>query len=64
MKITNTGKNEFTVYSQKGKPMGTYPTLLDAQKRVGEINHYMVSTQKKEDDRKKLNEEFGIDLNK
>ena len=64
MKIVNTGKNEYTVYAPTGRPMGTYPTLLDAQKRVGSINHYMVSTQKKEDDRKRINNEFGIDLSK
>lgn len=64
MKIVNTGKNEYTVYSQKGKPMGTYSTLLDAQKRVGDINHYMVSQDKKENDRKKLNKDFNIDLSK
>jgi len=64
MKITNTGKNEFTVYAPSGRPMGTYPTLLEANKRVGDINHYMVSQDKKENDRKKLNNEFGIDLSK
>lgn len=62
MKIANTGKNEFTVYSQKGKPMGTYSTLLEAHKRVGQINHYMVSTEKKENDRKALQDEFNVVL--
>lgn len=60
MKITNTGKNEYTVYSQKGRAMGTYPTLLEAQQRAGQVNHYMVSTQKKEDDREILKKEFNV----
>lgn len=62
MKIVNTGKNEYTVFSQKGHPLGTYPTLLEAHKRAGQVNHYMVSTQKKEDDREKLKQEFNIKL--
>lgn len=64
MKIVNTGKNEYTVYAPSGRPMGTYATLLEAHKRVGDINHYMVSQDKKEHDRMKLYEEFGIDLSK
>lgn len=60
MKVVNTGKNEYTVYSQKDKPMGTYSTLLEAHKRAGQVNHYMVSQDKKENDRISLQKEFDI----
>lgn len=38
--IKNTGKNEYTVVSQQTqKPMGTYSTYLEAQKRIIELTH-------------------------
>lgn len=39
-KIINTGKNEYTVVSQKTqKPMGTYSTYLEAQKKLIDLVH-------------------------
>ncbi len=60
MKIKRTGKNEYTVYSQKDLPMGTYKTLLDAHKRTVDVTFYMSSKDKKEKDTIALKEEFGI----
>lgn len=40
--IKNTGKNEYTVVSQKEqRPLGTYSTYLEAQKRLIDLTHYL-----------------------
>lgn len=42
--IKNTGKNQYTVVSQQTqKPMGTYSTYLEAQKKLIDLTHKLLN---------------------